>query len=79
MIDQNAEALSAPAASYLAHAASLLARLADEQHESLTTAGRAVARTLMRLPRCAASRSHSSCGPKGELSPSSSTRLRHSV
>ena len=48
MIDQNAEALTAPAASYLAHAASLLARLADEQHESLTVAGRAVARTLMR-------------------------------
>ena len=36
MIDQTAAVLSAPAASYLAHAASLLAQLADERNPIIT-------------------------------------------
>ena len=48
MTEPLSERIAAPTASFLAHAASLLARLADEQAEPLTAAGSAVARTLTR-------------------------------
>lgn len=48
MTEPNSEFVAEPTGTFLAHAASLLERLADEQHASLAAAGRAVARTLTR-------------------------------